>query len=75
MLLLGSVQAGGLSPQEMFTFLEKLAMIVSENSFGADVCHRRHAGLYRHQLLLLPRQAVCLGAPPTIMLTIFTERE
>ena len=42
-------------PQEMFTFLEILAM-VSESSLGAYVCHRRPAGLhqYHHQRLLSP---------------------
>ena len=27
-------------PQEMFTFLDMLAMVVSESSFGAFVCHK-----------------------------------
>ena len=34
-------------PQEMFTSLEILALVESESSFGAYVCHRRPAGLYR----------------------------
>ena len=32
-------------PQEMFTFSEMLALVESESSFGAYVCHRRPAGL------------------------------
>ena len=39
-------------PQEMFTFLEMLAMVVSESSFGAYVCHRRPAGPHCHRRLL-----------------------
>ena len=31
-------------PQEMFTFSEMLALIESESSFGAYVCHRRPVG-------------------------------
>ena len=31
-------------PQEMFTFLEMLALVQSESSFGAYVCHRRPGG-------------------------------
>ena len=31
-------------PQEMFTFLEMLALVESESSFGAYVCHRRPGG-------------------------------
>ena len=34
-------------PQETFTFLETLAMVVSESSFGAYVCLTRPAGLHR----------------------------
>ena len=53
MLLLGSVQADDRInwplTQEMFTFLEMLAMVVSESSSGARVCHRRPVGLHRHQ--------------------------
>ena len=33
----------------MFTFLEMLAMVVSESSFGAFVYHRRPVRLHRHQ--------------------------
>ena len=36
-------------PPEMFTFFEMLAMVVSESSFGACVCHGRPVGLHRHQ--------------------------
>ena len=36
-------------PQGMFTFLEMLAMVESESSFGAYVCHRRPAGLHRDE--------------------------
>ena len=31
-------------PQEMFTFSEMLALVESESSFGAHVCHRRPGG-------------------------------
>ena len=31
-------------PQEMFTFSEMLALVESESSFGAYVCHRRPGG-------------------------------
>ena len=31
-------------PQEMFTFLEMLALVESESSFGAYVCQRRPGG-------------------------------
>ena len=34
-------------PQEMFTFLEMLAVVESESSFSAYICHRRPAGLHR----------------------------
>ena len=34
---------------EMFAFLEMLAMVVSESSYGAFVYHRRSVGLHRHQ--------------------------
>ena len=34
----------------MFTFLEMLALVWSESSFGAYVCHRRPAGLHSDQL-------------------------
>ena len=33
-----------LSTQEMFTFSEMLALVESESSFGAYVCHRRPGG-------------------------------
>ena len=33
-----------LSPQKMFTFSEMLALVKSESSFGAYVCHRRPGG-------------------------------
>ena len=33
-----------LRPQEMFTFSEMLALVESESSFGAYVCHRRPGG-------------------------------
>ena len=32
---------------DVYFFLEMLAMVVSESSFGACVCHRRPAGLHR----------------------------
>ena len=31
-------------PQEMFTFSEMLALVESESSFGAYICHRRPGG-------------------------------
>ena len=37
----------------MFTFLDMLAMVVSESSFAAYVCPRRPAGLHRDKRLLL----------------------
>ena len=36
----------------MFTFLEMLAMVASESSFGAYVCGWRPAGLHRHWRVL-----------------------
>ena len=33
-----------LLPQEMFTFSEMLALVKSDSSFGAYVCHRRPGG-------------------------------
>ena len=33
-----------LRPPEMFTFSEMLALVESESSFGAYVCHRRPGG-------------------------------
>ena len=50
----------------MFTFLEMLALVESESSFGAYVC-RRPAGLHATGDLVLPHQAVGLGAPQTII--------
>ena len=41
-LLIASID---LSPQEMFTFSEMLALVQSESSFSAFVFHRRPAGL------------------------------
>ena len=43
----GLIASTYLWPQEMFTFLEMLALVESESSFGAYVCHihRRPAGL------------------------------
>ena len=37
----------------MFTFSEMLALVESESSFVAYVCHRRPAGLQRDQRSLL----------------------
>ena len=45
----GLIASTDLLPQEMFTFSEMLALVVSESSFGAYVCHRRPAGLHRDQ--------------------------
>ena len=50
------VASTDLSPKEMFTFLEMLAMVVSESSFGACVCHRRPVGLHHHQRSCLREQ-------------------
>ena len=33
-------------PQEMFTFLEMLALVESESSFGAYVCHRHGCSMH-----------------------------
>ena len=41
----GLIASTDLWPQEMFTFLEILALVESESCFGAYVCHRRPAGL------------------------------
>ena len=41
----------------MFTFSEMLALVQSESSFGAYVCHRRPAGLHSDQ-----RSCLCLGS-------------
>ena len=41
----GLIASTDLSPQEVFTFSEMLALVQSESSFGAYVCHRRPAGL------------------------------
>ena len=38
-------------PQEMFTFSEMLALVESESSFGAYVCHRRPGGSQRLVIL------------------------
>ena len=43
----GLIASTDLWPQEMFTFLEMLALVESESSFGAYVCHRRPVGLHR----------------------------
>ena len=40
-----------LLPQERFTFLEMLAMVMSESSFGGYVCQRRTVGLHRDDRL------------------------
>ena len=39
----------------MFTFSEMLALVQSESSFGAYVCHRRPAGLHSDQRSCLPQ--------------------
>ena len=44
-LYTGLIASIDLSPQEMFTFSEMLALVQSESSFGAFVFHRRPAGL------------------------------
>ena len=38
------ISSTDLWPQEMFTFSEMLALVESESSFGAYVCHRRPGG-------------------------------
>ena len=44
-LYTGLIASIDLWPQEMFTFSEMLALVQSESSFSAFVCHRRPAGL------------------------------
>ena len=51
-------------PQEMFTFLEMLATIVSERSFGDFVCRRRPAGPTR-PAALVDNGLSCLCRPHT----------
>ena len=48
-LYTGLIASTNLWPQEMFTFSEMLALVQSESSFGAYVCHRRPAGLHSDQ--------------------------
>ena len=48
-LYTGLIASIDLWPQEMFTFSEMLALVQSESSFGAYVCHRRPAGLHSDQ--------------------------
>ena len=48
-LYAGLIASIDLWPQEMFTFSEMLALVQSESSFGAYVCHRRPAGLHSDQ--------------------------
>ena len=47
------IASTNLWPQETFTFLEMLAMVVSGSSFGAYVCLRRPVGLHCDQRFLL----------------------
>ena len=49
----------------MFTFSEMLALVESESSFGAYVCHRRPGGSLATSDLVAP-QAVGQGAPQAI---------
>ena len=67
---------------EMFTFLEMLAVVTSENSFGAFVCARRPAGLHRNssscwpQVILMPSRfmpEVNQLTRPTVHLHMRTE--
>ena len=51
----GLITSTDLWPSRDVYFLEMLALvmiIMSESSFGAYICHRRPAGLHRHQRLL-----------------------
>ena len=54
----GFIASTYLWPQEMFTFLEVLALVESESSFGAYVCHmhRRPAGLHATSALVFKHQ-------------------
>ena len=45
-------------PQEIFTFSEMLALVESESSFGAYVCHRRPGGSRATSDLVSPRLAL-----------------
>ena len=50
-------------PQEMFTFSEMLALVESESSFGAYVCHRRPGAPERLAILLdVCHAGSCKGA-------------
>ena len=46
-------------PQEMFTFSEMLALVESESSFGAYVCHRRPGGSQRLAILSKRCEVMC----------------
>ena len=58
-------------PQEMFTFSEMLALVESESSFGAYVCHRRPGGsLATSDLVIIApsgRGPSYIGAPHTVI--------
>ena len=62
-------------PQEMFTFSEMLALVESESSFGAYVCHRRPGGSRATSDLvnLLIRWTRC-DIPITIVVMIVREK-
>ena len=47
-------------PQEMFTFSEMLALVESESSFGAYVCHRRPGGYRATSDLVRVCMYVCM---------------
>ena len=55
----------------MFTFSEMLALVESESSFGAYVCHRRPGGSLATSDLVDPLGPVCLGAPQAGLIGVF----
>ena len=62
-------------PKRCFLFLKCLqCRVVSESSFSAYVCHRRHVGLHRHQRILLGHNVCVWGLrqdPPDLIFWSF----
>ena len=65
-LYTGLIASTDLWPQEMFTFSEMLALVQSESSFGAYVCHRRPAGLHSDQRSCYVLSSSCHLVTPLI---------
>ena len=57
----GLIASTDLWPQEMFTFLEMLALVELESSFGAYVCHRIPAGSTATSSLVIMGKFVFCG--------------